>query len=638
MARRAKKTTTRRAAPKRTAAAATTRKTAASKRKPTTAKKAAAKKAAPKKVAESASLPPRPRPGERLHILDVPHDERGIARKAGAQWHAGYGWLISAKTLPPALAPYASRRYSWTRWREHDLAGTYSPLDPAPAPDTTTGALTLRRDQLLGVRDLLTARASRAPEFLDASDVGTGKTLVTIAAVKRMAAVRNVLVICPLSVIPQWRTHLEAMGDGGKRWCLITYESVSKLLIPPASAEAAKRKRTKNRHTAAKGVPRVQWDVVITDESHRLANPDSQQSRIVDRVISGPSGHAAFTIRMSATAGSNPAQLAYLHRGLAFATGRAPAETITLERYAEWCQAHRFTVAPGKYGTGLAWTGSPVELTRLSDLLFKSTPRWAARRRPNWPEQQRFPLPVDLSAEQQAAYMVEWRAFLAATREAQRHDAGTGVGRIADVLLRTGTAPSSSAIGLAAQLRFRQKAGLLRAEGVAWYVADMVEKGRQVAVSVEFLGTGEEIRRQLAGVGVDCAWFTGTNPAERESERLAYQRGQVPVIIFTPAEGFNLHAGDTAAHGNTVPRVTVVAEPRWSPKKALQIEGRSARNGSEAPAYYAYATGTVEERVVDVMITGMRDTALVNGDPATPFTGLAAALGLSSLSLEGVSA
>ncbi len=570
-------------------------------------------------------------PGERVWLLDIPFAERGFASAHRARWHTGYGWTYVGTTLPDALKPYLPSQYSWLAWLQHDL-NKEPPGDPKP--DLTTGDFTLRPDQEEDVHAVLTAKRLDVPEFLIASDVGVGKTVTTIAAVKRMPGVRNVLVLAPLGVLPQWREHLRAMGDGGKRWCLVNYESNKKLLTPPPSAQAAKRRRTKNQHTARQGVSRVQWDVVVTDEGDTLANPDSQQSLATERLIAGPGEAPAFPIRLTATAGDKPTQLAYLHRGLFAATGHKPRRTITLEQYAAWCESQGIHVQPGRFGTGLDWDPQERDLATMHRILYRSSPQWGLRRvRDDWPEKQRIPVPVELTAPEREAYERDWAEFAAAMRDLAeaRKRAGTGPHTAA----KARALATARARGLVAQTRYRQKAGLLRAEGVAQFVAVKVSSGFQVAVACAFSATVDALEESLRGRGIAPARFTGENRETRDEQRIAYQRGEHPVILFTPARGLNLHAGEAVVGGNDTPRLTVVAEPRWSPRETLQIEGRSHRDGTNAPTYYTYATDTIEQHVIRRVIEGMARIGTLNGDTSQPFEGIAAALGVPLVIGEG---
>lgn len=550
--------------------------------------------------------------GQKVFVLDVPYGESRSARDAGAEMYSGYGMVFIGAELPPALTDYAPKPYSLAAWLTDDLRGVSS----RPDPDPGTGSFTLREDQEEDSAAIVTARQQGLPEFLLGSNVGVGKTPTTIAAVKRMPGVRTVLVVCPLPAAAGWRTHLLKMGDGGKRWCIVNYESTKKLLLPKSGQRSAGRaNRAENLRLVQSGTPRFGWDVVIRDESHRCGNPESQQTRACDKIINNPPGHdPAFVVDLSATAGANPAKLSYLHRGLAARSGEPIREYITADDYCEWCNRRGIAVTRGGFGNALTWERNRSDLTKMNLLMFKGMPQWGARRIPDWPEQQRIPVPVDLTVQEMAAYKQEWKQFHKVMRQIekdrQRRASGSGV------------APPSGtdrAKGAAALMRYRQKAGMLRAQGTAAFVVEMIEKNTQVAISCEFLKTGEKIRKELEDKGIRVSMFTGDNRDTREDERIAFQQGRTKAIIFTTTEAVNFHAGETAAHGTTTQRVTVVAEARWSPTAALQVEGRTQRNGTSAPCYYTFATDTAEERVLRTVFGGMRDMATINGDQTVNF-------------------
>lgn len=568
--------------------------------------------------------PPAPGPGERNYVLTIPFEDRALGQAHGARYFSGYGWIFTGKAVPRELEAYLPARYSWDEWVEQDLNGT------APAPnsdrDPSTGKIKLRADQIEDVRSILRLHKAGGPEYLLANDVGTGKTPVSITAVKNLPNVRNILIVCPLGVVPGWRRHINRMGDGGKRWAIINYESTKKLLETPASAQNAKRTRTKNLRIAREGKPKVQWDVVIRDESHACANPEAQQTMVLDKVIAGPNKTPAFVLELSATAGSNPAQLSYLHRGIAWRTGNAPRATITSDQFVEWCETNGFKVSKGGYGNRLVWERNGTDLKRMNALLFKGQPLWGHRRTPPWDEPPRIPLPVALTPAEKIAYRKEYSQF----REAMKH-LESARRKAADPAKPPGgkALSEANAKGRAAQIRYRQKVGQIKAHGNALFARELLSKGRQVAISCEYMDTVAAIRDELENMKIEPAEFTGQNRDTREEERLAFQRGEKRVIIFSPAEGFDLHANDRSVPGaSAAPRAILVAEPRWSPKKALQVEGRCHRDHQLSPIYYSYAEGTVDENVIIRSVEGMEDTKTLMGDSLGHFKGLNEALGV----------
>lgn len=590
-------------------------------RRRTTKRKSTSKRSS---SSRPAPLPPTPGPGERNHLLAVPYEERALAQTHGARYFTGYGWLFTGADVPSGLSGYLPDRYSWDEWVDQDL----NKSAPVPNPDTdpSTGKIKLRKDQVEDVRTILRSHAAGASEFILGNDVGTGKTPITVTAVKNLPNVRKILVICPLTSVPGWRKHIRRMGDGGKRWAIINYESTKKLLEVPASAQTAKRTRTKNLRTARDGKPKVQWDVVIRDESHACANPEAQQTMVLDKVIAGPKNTPAYVLNLSATAGSNPAQLSYLHRGIAWRTGSTQRPTITSEQYVEWCKNNGIKVDKGRYGNNLVWERNGADLKKMHSLLFKGEPVWGMRRTPPWDEPQRIPLPVALTAAERDAYEKEYSHFRVEMDhlEALRRSAADPAQPKGGKALSAATAK-----GRAAQMRYRQKAGQIKARGNALFTRELLAKGLQVAISCEFMDTVAALREALAGMKIETGEFTGRNRGTREEDRLAFQRGETRVIVFSPTESFDLHSSDGSVPGaSDAPRATLVAEPRWSPKKALQVEGRCHRDNQLAPVYYSYAEGTVEEAVITRAVEGMADTKTLMGDSLEHFNGLSKALGV----------
>ena len=92
--------------------------------------------------------------------------------------------------------------------------------------------------------------------------------------------------------------------------------------------------------------------------------------------------------------------------------------------------------------------------------------------------------------------------------------------------------------GRTAVLRFRQKASLLRIQSTVDWVLGQVDDGHQVAVSCEFLGVAAvPIASALEGKGVAVARIHGSGDGpvlDLERERLRFQSGAAPVVVFTP--------------------------------------------------------------------------------------------------------
>ncbi|MBN9162560.1 MAG: ATP-dependent helicase, partial [Myxococcales bacterium] len=167
---------------------------------------------------------------------------------------------------------------------------------------------------------------------------------------------------------------------------------------------------------------------------------------------------------------------------------------------------------------------------------------------------------------------------------------------------------------LAATLRLRQKSSLIRAPGTVELVQDLIANGHQVAVSVAFTETLNAIRDALQADGVACAEIHGgLSASAREEERLRFQRGKAPVVLFTVEEGISLHQGEHV----DIPRSEVIHDLRWSAIQMAQIEGRCHRDGRFAQVYWAYADDTIEDRIARVVAGRIQSMKEMVGDDVT---------------------
>lgn len=444
------------------------------------------------------------------------------------------------------------------------------------------------RPHQIEARDrILAARAAGRPGFLLGDLTGLGKTLSAWLAILAMPE-REVLIVCPKGGMPQWRRTIAHAGAHDKQVTILNYERTKSLMAPPA--ETKRRSiRAKNNELAKLGSPKRAWPIVVFDESHRLRNPSAQQSVVCRRMADA----AAFAIYMSATAGQSPHELAYLGRLLGHAAGVA---TDTLDGFRALMKKLGIGKARGRW-KNWTWVPNEADRARMAGLLYRGESAIGLRRRPSdiagWPEVQRELAPVALDAAALKLYAGTWKAF--------RTELGLAGGST-----RT---PS----GRVAELRFRQKASLLRAPGTADFVRALLDNDESVAVSVAFLETCAALRESLAGAGARVGVITGERTGEaNEATRLAFQTGALDVVIFTVTESISLHEGEMAGGERT--RALVVHDMRHSAVQLQQIEGRAHRDGKRALIHYAYAEGTVEEEVAAKVVARMTAMDGMAGD------------------------
>jgi hypothetical protein len=517
----------------------------------------------------------------RAHALDVPFAMRAVATASGARWDETHGvFLYRGDALPPALMPFRSLPYSLERRVEDDLNA--APRGRAADGD---GSMVPRAHQVEALRAIEAAVGAGRTGFLLADDVGLGKTISAWGAVQRMPKATTVLIVCPLAVVAHWRRTVQAMGDAGKRVVILNYERLGKLFA--VSPEARAKVRTKKG--LARAGKAATFDVVIWDESHRCKNPAAARSKLAAKL----NASAGFVLWLSATAGQNPLELSYLAPLLASVTGDRPGD---LKDFEQWCLAQGLGVARGAFGKW-DWRGDPDDCEKVRALLFDGRPAAGIRRRPEdvagWPAINRILTPIELDATARDLYDQAWTAF---RREME--------------LTPRGENPRSA---LATTLRLRQKSSLIRVPGTVELVRELLDNGHQVAVSVAFMESLAAVRAELeAGLdGVPCAVIHGALPGDaKERERLLFQRGERRVVLFTVEEGISLHQGEH----NEAPRSEVVHDLRWSAIQMAQIEGRCHRDGRFAQVYWAYADGTIEERIAGIVCRRIQSMKEMVGD------------------------
>ncbi|MEU2350525.1 DEAD/DEAH box helicase family protein [Modestobacter sp. NPDC049651] len=545
-------------------------------------RKAASRTAAPRATAAAAGLPTAG-PGERVWVLAVPFR----APAPGATWHAGLSsHVYVGAALPPALAAYDPGPYTFERFAEDQLNASSRPLPPARP-------MTPRDEQLTGARAIAAHAAAGGRMFLLGDDPGVGKTGTAVLAVRQIADLRpvqTVLVVAdrPAAItVPHWARSIAAFGgsadgDLGLRWCVTTWDRLGKV--------AGLLKATGTR-----------FDVVVADEAHMVRHTTTQRWKHWKAVSgAGRVKDAPYVLLATATPAHTPLELPYLAPHFA---------TLHGEPLREWSDlpprlaAHGFHVERGRYGW--TWTEDADErradLARLRSWLADTDPPATLHRPAPWGPVSVTGTAVELTPAERAQYEAEWSEFRAEMQLARRK--------------------RETARGRAALLRFRQKAGLIRAAATVDWVKAQVEADRQVAVSVEFVETAADpIREALLDSGIGVAGIYGRDRFDVEAERLRFQRGEAPVCVFTVTASISLHAGELLPGGgtaSTTPRVGLFHQPRFSGIAARQVTGRTHRDHQVSPWRVAFAAETVEEDVARVMVERLAVTgSTAGGDTA----------------------
>lgn len=409
---------------------------------------------------------------------------------------------------------------------------------------------------------------------LDASDTGTGKTYVSLAACAVLG--KPVYVVCPKPVRASWQ---RAANHFGLKIQICNYE----LLRRGTQSECPKV--TTEIH--GKVTEQFQWSlsadtIIIFDECHRLKDYKTLQSEL---------GLAAIrqgyrVLGLSATAADNPLQMKF--SGLL--TGLFSQE----KSFFDWALTHGVE----KNQFGYAFNGSRSILKSIHSQIF---PARGNRIRiadlgNAFPETQITAESYDLNGNTEALRRVydDMERELA---ELEAREAGDKAGRGEHLVIR---------------LRARQKSELLKVPAIAEMAKDAIESGMAVAI---FLNFDESVKALCEKLKTDCVIKGGQSEAVRESNIAAFQSDASPVIVCNikaGGVGVSLHGSPSAKT-----RFAIIC-PSDSGQDLKQALGRVHRaEGAKSLQRIFFAAGTIEETVcANVKAKIARIDALNDGDLA----------------------
>lgn len=577
-------------------------------------KKTSSKRAAVRKPPSRANKKPKvlrvlPR-GERWFVLDIPFEFYPWARSQGAEWAAAEKVTVwGGATLPLALEPYRVAPWSWG-WHQEATLNAAVPPRPEPAGPVWEP----RAHQLVAIDAITKAYQADLPGFVLADDVGVGKTMSAWGFVQRQEAFQRILIVTTLNVLPHWRYTLQQAGHDDREVMIINYDQLTKVLTwtgEPLVWKKGRRKRIAQRGA----VP--EYDLIIFDEAHKGRRPEAARSILMRRLAA----KATFNLWLSATIGTKPLELSYLAVLLSKVTGET-LQVDTLKEFGQWCEAHGLGVKKGSFG---AWIkldpDNPDEakeaklaLERVNRMLFHADgkrPAIALRRVPQdvagWPEMERQLRPEHLDFEERQSAEQAWAEFASVERSSPPPK-------------KRGKADKENA--LVRLLRLRQAFSMARLPSTLDLIEEMVENGKQVAVSVAFLPMLDHLATGLTSRKLSVVRIQGgQSRTEREQARLAFQRDQAQVVLFTPEEGISLHQGEYP-EGKT-PRVMLLHDIRPSAIQMAQIEGRCHRDGKLAPIFWLFAEGTAEMVIAQSVLHAVHNMKTMMGDDTQLVEGLA---------------
>ena len=454
-----------------------------------------------------------------------------------------------------------------TRWR--DWAGATRNLDRlTPVPLGSLDA-TLRDYQKHGVY-WLNFLAQNGFGGILADEMGLGKTLQALAFIRTLAGQGPSLVVCPSSLIFNWRAEaakwtpeLRVLAlDGPRR--TEDFHKIEKADLVITSYPLLRRD--------AEAYQGQQFSAVILDEAQHIKNPDSQNAQ------AAASLKARHRFVLTGTPVENSVRDIWSLMSFLM-PGYLGTRTEFRERYENAVQSQ---------------PGGPEQqrLTRrIRPFLLRRTKQDVAKEIPDKLEQVAY---CELTDSQRAIYT----QLASATKQQLSELAGQKDRNKARMVVLT------------ALLRLRQAACDARLLGLdspppeadASAKLDLLEEllsealdgGHRVLVFSQFVTMLNHIRSRLDRLGVEYCYLDGQT-RDRGTEVGRFQAGGVPVFLISlkaGGTGLNLTAADTVIH----------FDPWWNPAVEAQATDRAHRIGQKraVTSYKLIARDTVEEKILNL--------------------------------------
>ena len=135
---------------------------------------------------------------------------------------------------------------------------------------------------------------------------------------------------------------------------------------------------------------------------------------------------------------------------------------------------------------------------------------------------------------------------------------------------------------------------------------------------------------KLAGRHWRVGEINGRQSSEvNEAVRVAFQTGQLDIVVFTVTESISLHRNEMP--GGERDRALIVHDMRHSAIQLAQVEGRCHRDGEKAIVFYAYAEATVEEEIAATVTRRMASMEAMAGEDTTLLDEIASVVAAASL-------
>ncbi len=433
------------------------------------------------------------------------------------------------------------------------LVAGFSQLPVAALPPDVRA--TLRPYQQQGADWLAFLRKTGLGGIL-ADDMGLGKTLQTIVS---LSPTGPTLVVCPTSVLPNWRNELARFRPG---LSVATYHGPGRRL--DAKAHVVLTSYALMR-LDIESLSAVTWDAVVLDEAQAIKNPTSQVAQAAFAL------RARFKLILTGTPIENRLDelwslCHFTNRGLL--GGRRDFD----ERFAQ-------PIAEGR-------AGAAEELRRrIRPFILRRKKKEVA---PELPPRTEAVMGVELDERERAVYD--------AVRAASRTElvamlaGGTDVLKALEALLRLRQAACHPSL-----VPGQKATSSSKIERLVEALELAASEGHKALVFSQWTSFLDLIEPAVHAAGLASVRLDGST-TDREGVVAKFQADDGPPVML-----LSLKAGGTGLNLTAADHV-FLCDPWWNPAVESQAADRAHRIGQDKPVmvYRLVAQGTVEEKILEL--------------------------------------
>ncbi len=438
--------------------------------------------------------------------------------------------------------------------------------------------------QLAAARRALSRLRGRA---ILADEVGLGKTIEALLVLSELfhrRLVRHTLVLVPPGLVEQWTEELDrkfalpSLVMGGNDW----ERTARPWEAPVIIASLAIARRTNWSESLAK----IDWDLVIADEAHRLRNPQSASAKLVTSL------RVRRLLLLTATPVENRLDDLY--------------HLVNLVRPGLLGNHKEFRRTYGATANGELATGIDGLQRRMREVMIRHRRSEVALMLPKRLAQT---LPVTPAADEMLLYELVAQRVREEAREASQADRFA----LRTIVRRAGSSPGSLRAGLERRGwdDLATRAAALGTSRKAEVMFELVERHRRqnekVIVFTGFRAT-LDLLAGLARERIPAAVYHGGLSRKEKLEVIRSFEQDVPLLLTTEAagEGRNLQF----CH------VMINYDLPWNPMQLEQRLGRIHRIGQQHDVVLTnlVGVGTIEERILEVLERKINLFELVVGE------------------------